>query len=320
MRRISALLWLVLVGAVVQLVSVTLNFYELRGEPQGAWYGVPHTSDLIVGSAVVAIVALGSTAAGRRPFRARTIGLLVGVVGLFATVQVVYRMAVPPYGCLQYGCGFAAKGDTQVLTGMWIALAGCVAVTLGALAYALSRTARETPAAPRIAGRQSGMTPWLGLAGLGSVAMFVFPFTVFTLYTVEGFFGSRVEQPWGGWLSIPHTSSLILAATVIIVGLVVAAARERSPLSPAALGVTIGTIALLSAARILYRLLDDPFSTAGGATNVPVGEVTVELSGYLGLVAALLAAVAGFVHAVQHRAPARERGLRREAGASQEPA
>lgn len=319
MSRIPALLWLVLVGAIVQLVSVTLNFYELRGEPQGAWYGVPHTADLIAGSAVVAIVALGLTAAGRQPFRGRTIGLLVGAVGLLAAAQVVYRIAVPPYGCLQYGCGFAAKGDTEILTGMWIALAGCAAVTIGALVYAFSRTARETPAAPRIAGRQSGMTPWLGLAGLGSVAMFVFPFTVFTLYTVEGFFGSRVTQPWGGWLSIPHTSSLILAATVIVVGLVVAAGRERSPLSPAALGVTIGTIALLSAARILYRLLDDPFSTAGGASNVPVGDVTVELSGYLGLAGALLAAVAGFVHAAQQRAPAHERGLRAEAGA-REPA
>jgi len=319
-RRIPALLWLVLVGAIVQLVSVALDFYELRGEPQGAWYGVPHTSDLIVGSAVVAIVALGLTAAGRQPFRGRTIGLLVGALGLLAAAQVVYRMAVPPYGCLQYGCGFAAKGDTQVLAGMWIALAGCVIVTIGALLYAFSRTGRGTPAAPRVAGRQSGMTPWLGLAGLGSVAMFVFPFTVFTLYTVEGFFGSRVTQPWGGWLSIPHTSSLILAATAIVVGLVIAAARERSPFSPAVLGATIGTIALLSAARIVYRLLDHPFNTAGGTSSTPVGDVTVELAGYVGLAGALLAAVAGFVHAAQHRSPASERSVRREAEVSREPA
>ncbi|MBA3408635.1 MAG: hypothetical protein H0U06_11385 [Solirubrobacterales bacterium] len=313
MRRVPALLWLVAAGAIVQLVSVTLNFYELRGEPQGAWYGVPHTSDLIVASAVVAIVAVGLTAAGRQPFRGRTIGLLAGAVGVLAAVQVVYRMAVPPYGCLQYGCGFAAKGDTEVLTGMWIALAGCAVVVVGALLYAFSRTARETPAAARIAGRQSGMTPWLGLAGLGSVAMFVFPFTVFTLYTVEGFFGSRVTQPWGGWLSLPHTSSLILAATAIVVGLVVAAARGRSPFSPRALGVTIGTLALLAAARILYRLLDHPFDTAGGSSETPVGDVTVELGGYLGLAGALLAAVAGFVHAAQQRAPAGERSVAGEA-------
>ncbi len=313
MRRVPALLWLVAAGAIVQLVSVTLNFYELRGEPQGAWYGVPHTSDLIVASAVVAIVAVGLTAAGRQPFRGRTIGLLAAAVGVLAAAQVVYRMAVPPYGCLQYGCGFAAKGDTEVLTGMWIALAGCAVVVVGALLYAFSRTARETPAAARIAGRQSGMTPWLGLAGLGSVAMFVFPFTVFTLYTVEGFFGSRVTQPWGGWLSLPHTSSLILAATAIVVGLVVAAARGRSPFSPRALGVTIGTLALLAAARILYRLLDHPFDTAGGSSETPVGDVTVELGGYLGLAGALLAAVSGFVHAAQQRAPVGERSVTGEA-------
>jgi hypothetical protein len=315
-RRVTPLLWLVVAGAIVQLVSVALDFYTLRGEAKSAWFGVPHTADLIVASAVVAIAGVALLAAGRQPFRGRTIGLAAGVVGLLAAAQLVYRMAVPPFGCLQYGCGFTAKQDVTVLAGMWIALAGTVAVTLGALLYAFGRAARETPAAPRIAERQPGMSPWLGLAALGSVAMFVFPFTVFTLYTVRGFFGAEAVQPWGGWLSIPHTSSLILAATVIVVALVVAAARERSPLSPVALGLTIGTIALLAAARILYRVLDHPFDTAGGASGVAVSEVTVELSGYLGLAAALVAALAGFVHAAQHRAPARERGVGREAGAS----
>jgi len=99
---------------------------------------------------------------------------------------------------------------------------------------------------------------------------------------------------------------------VIIVGLVVAAGRGRSPLSPRALGTTIAVVALLAAGRIVYRVLDHPFDTAGGASNAPVGQVDVELAGYLGLVSALVALVAGAVHAAQHREPAGERA--REAG------
>ena len=148
------------------------------------------------------------------------------------------------------------------------------------------------------------MTPWPGLSALGAVGMFVFPFTVFTLYTVQGFFGARATQAWGGWLSIPHTSSLVLAATAGIVALVVvAAARERSPLGPVALGSTIAVIALLAAARIIYRIVVPPFATAGGGENVEVGAVAIELAGYLGLLSALLALGAALVHAAQHRAP-----------------
>lgn len=296
-------MWLALGGAALQLVSVTLNFYTLGREPKSAWYGVPHAADLIVASAVVAIVAVALTAAARRPFSGRTLGLVAGGVGMLATLQVAYRMVVPPFGCLVYGCGLTAGSDAQVLAPMWLALAASLAVTGGAFAHALGPTARKTPPAPRVAQRQSGMTPWLGLSALGAVGMFVFPFTVFTLYTVQGFFGARATQAWGGWLSIPHTSSLVLAATAGIVALVVAAARERSPLGPVALGSTIAVIALLAAARIIYRIVVPPFATAGGGENVEVGAVTIELAGYLGLLSALLALGAALVHAAQHRAP-----------------
>lgn len=274
MKRLTPFLGFLLGGAVLQLLAVTQNFYELKGEPKSAWFGVPHAADLVVASALVAILVVVFSVARSRPFGGRTLGLLAAVVGALATAQLVYRMVVPPFGCLQYGCGLTPKGDVQILFAMWVALIGSVAVTAAGLLHAFSPAARKTPPAPRVADRQTGMTPWLGLSGLGSVAMFVFPFTVFTLYSVQGFFGSKATQPWGGWLSVPHTSSLILAAMVIVVGLVVAAARGRSPLGPVALGTTIGVIALLAGARILYRLVHPPFTSAGGADNVQVGAVT----------------------------------------------
>lgn len=314
MQRISAFLWIAAGGAVLQFVALGSNFYETlgeMGETKDAWFGVPHTADLILFSGIVAITGMALTAGNRQPARGRTVGLIVAGVGLLATLQLVYRMAVPPFGCLQFGCGFSAAQDVNLLAGIWIALAGCVAVTIGGALHAFSRTARETAPQSWIAERQDGMTPWLGLAVVGGVAMFVFPFTGFTLYSVTGFFGAEGgAQPWGGWLSIPHTSSLVLAMGAGILGLVVAAARRRSPLSPSALGATIGILAFVAGTRILYRLIADPFSTAGGAGNVQVGNVDVELAGYLGLAFAIVAVVAGFVHAAQTREAAVEPGSR----------
>lgn len=300
MRKVPPALWVAAVGAVLQIVAIAGNFYELKGAAQSAWFGVPHASDLILASALIALLAVGLTAVDRVPVRARTIGLVVGTVGLLATAQLVYRMEVPPYGCLQFGCGFSAKADVSLLTGIWVALGACVAVTLSGFGYAASTAAKRASIRPIIASEQPGMTPWLGLAAIGVVSMFIFPFTVFTLYTVKGFFGGNATSTWGGWLSLPHTSSLILALATIVVGLVIAAARGRSPLAPRALGVTLAALALIGAARILYRIFVDPFSVAGGAENVQVGSVTTDLVGYLGLAGALLAVVAGIRHALDN--------------------
>lgn len=303
--RVSPFLWLAVVGAITQIVALTGNFYDLNGEARSAWFGIPHTSDLILLAAILALLAAAVTAIDRAPFSGRRIGLIVGAVGTLAALQLGYRMIVPPFGCLQFGCGLSGASDATLLGGIWVALGGCVAVALGGFAYAFSERAKRTEARPPIAEVQSGMTPWLGLAALGSVAMFVFPFTVFTLYTVSGFMGAGGTSTWGGWLSTPHTSSLILGIAVIIVGLVIAAARERSPLVPRALGLTIAALATVGGGRLLYRVIDHPFAEAGGASGVQVGNVTTELPGYLGLAGALLAVIAAAVYVVEHRGPKR---------------
>lgn len=305
MHRISAFLWVAAGGAVLQVVSLGTNFYETTGKKaqvKSAWFGIPHASDLILAAAVVAILAVGLTAANRQPVRGRTLGLIVGAVGLLATAQLVYRMTTPPFGgCLQYGCGTNPAQDVNLLVGIWIALAGCIAVTLGGFLHAFTTAAKEAVARPPVSAEQRGMSPWLGLSAVGAVAMFVFPFTFFTLYTVSGFFGQKGSAPWGGWLSLPHTSSFVLAITVIVVGLVIAAGRNRSPLRPAALGATVAILSFAAATRIFYRILEDPFGTAGGAESATVGSVQVELAGYLGLAGAIVAVIGGIVHLAQHR-------------------
>lgn len=305
MRRTTVFLWIALGGALLQLISLGSNFYVVGGETKDAWFGIPHTSDLLLASGVITIVALGLTAWRRMPMGGRLTGVLVGIVGLLAAIQVGYRMITPPFGgCLQYGCAFEqATPEIELLVGIWIALGGSVAVAVGGFAHALSRTAAETAGARWAVERQPGMNPWLGLAAIGAVAQFVFPFTFFDVYRVQDFLGQGGATQWGGWLSIPHTSSLVLATTIVILALVVAAGRGRSPLAPTALGAVIATLGFLAGARILYRLVAPPFETAGG-TATEVGTVAVQWAGYLGVVASAVVVVAGLAQVLAHREPA----------------
>jgi len=288
-------------GATLQVSALGSNFYVINGKDGGttkdAWLGIPHASDLILSSAVVTIVALTLSARGRSPVSGRTLGTAVAVVGGLATAQLAYRMAVPPFGCLTYNCGATAKSDVTLLAGIWIGLIGCALALIGGLGHALSAAASRTPATPDVSDRQTGMTPWLGLAGLGLVVSFVGPFTFLDAYRVEGFMGSSSSATWGGWLSAPHTSSLVLAATIVGVTLVVAAARRRSLLSPSALGATLAVLGFVIASRELFRMLQPPFSSAGGQ-DTAVGTVTILAGFWIGFVAAVVACVAATVQAV----------------------
>ncbi len=306
MTRVTLWLWLALAGSVLQFIALGSNFYVVEGQVRDAWFGIPHASDLILLSAIVAVGAFALTALGRTPIKGRNVGLAVGIVGLLATLQLGYRMIIPPFGCLMYGCSPSEAATVTLLPGIWIGLAGCVIVTVGGFVHAFSPVARETPAYPWVAETQGGMNPWLGVAALGAVAQFVFGYTFFTFYTVRGFLGHGGPQSWGGWIATPHTSSLVLAITLVIVGLVVAAGRGRSPLNPAALGGLIAVLGFASGARILYRIVDPPFSTAGGSTDTPVGAITIHASAYLAVIAAAVIVVAGIVQATTHRERARE--------------
>jgi hypothetical protein len=299
MRRISLFLWVALAGAVLQLTALGSDFYVVGGKRRDAWLGIPHASDLLLASAVVTVVFLALSAWDRSPVRGRSAGLAVGVAALLATLQLAYRMLVPPFGCLTYGCGLDAAREVTLLTGIWIGLVGSVLATVGGFGHAFSRAAQETAARPSRAPAQPGMSPWLGLAALGAVGQFIFGFTAFTFYTVSGFAGQRGLSAWGGWLSIPHTSSLVLLMSAATLFVIATAARERSPLSPPAVGAAIAIFGFIAASRLLFRILEPPFSAAGGEST-QVGSVTIELGGWLTLASAVLVLIAGIVHAALH--------------------
>jgi len=304
MRRITPGLWLALAGSVLQLIAlVGPDFYIAQGERKDAWFGIPHASDLILLSALAAIIMFAVTALGRNPIRGRSVGLIVGVVGLLATLQVGYRMIVPPFegdvpanagilgsGCLYY-CSPSEAASADLLIGIWLAFFGCLAVTLGGFLHARSRIARETAARPWVAPTQSGANPWIGLAALGALGQFIFGYTFFPFFTTLGDDG---EVNWSGWLPTPHTSSLILAITLAVVGLVWAVARGRAPLNPMALGGLVAVLGLISASRIFYRIIEPPFGS---------GDVGIGLAAYLSLLSAIVIVVSGIVYAITQRQP-----------------
>lgn len=304
MRRLTPWLWLALAGVVLQFLALGSDFYKFRGENQDAWLGVPHTSDLILLSALAAVVLIGLLAADRSPLRGRKAGLVMGGVGVLAALQVGYRMLAPPFGFFPSGgsiAGIAGSGSNcyyycppsranaaTLLPGIWIGLAGCIAVAVGGLAYAASRTAAAAPARPWRADVQGGMNPWLGLAALGAVGQFVFGYTFFTFYTTQAKDGAI---NWSGWLPTPHTSSLVLAVSVAVLSLVRAAARGRSPLGPAALGGVLALLGFLAGTRILQRVFAPPFGPSA----------SIGLGAYLAVASAAVLVVAGVVQAVSHR-------------------
>ncbi|MEJ7817020.1 MAG: hypothetical protein WKF53_17755, partial [Rubrobacter sp.] len=100
------------------------------------------------------------------------------------------------------------------------------------------------------------------------------------------------EVTWSGWLPTPHTSSLILAITLAVIGLVWAVARGRAPLNPMALGGLVAVLGLISGSRVFYRIVEPPFSS---------GPVEIGLAAYLSLLSAVVIVVSGIVYAVTQR-------------------
>src|SRR5262249_47199934 len=88
MQGAAAPLWLALAGAALQLVSLGTDFYVWDGVRQTAWFGVPHTSELILLSALVTVFLAVLVAADRSPIAGRTAGLAIGIIGLLATLQL----------------------------------------------------------------------------------------------------------------------------------------------------------------------------------------------------------------------------------------
>jgi hypothetical protein len=296
-RGITTPLWLALAGSVLQFVSLGTDFYVWEGRRQSAWFGVPHTSELILLSTLSTGALFALIAANRSPIPGRKAGLIIGIVGLLATSQLGYRMVAPPFGgsvpahaaiignsCLYY-CLPSHAASAERLIGIWIAFIGGLMITAGSFWYALSRAGRYALPVSWQARVQPEMNPWLGIAALGAVAQFVFGYTFFTFYKTVRQDGATT---WSGWLPTPHTGSLVLAVTVAVVALVWSAAREQSPLSPSTLGAMIGILGFTSMTRIAYRILQPPFASQA---------VEIGPAAYLALIGAALIVIAGFVQA-----------------------
>lgn len=313
MNRISIGQWIAIVGAVLIFVALGSNFYEVPAENgpdvQDAWFGIPQTSQLLLGAGLISVVLAMFSAVGRSMFRGKTVGIVMALLGLVGTLQLGYRMIAPPFDfelessetwmnifsfdhCLWF-CPPSQAVDATLLPGIWIGFAGILAVLVGGVVHALSPTANATPANFWHAERQTGVTPWLGLAGLGALGQFVFGYTFFPFYYVP----ELGERLWSGWLPTPHTAMLVFWMSVLIIGLVIAAYRHAAPLSPSGMGGLIAALGFVSAARIGYRMIEAPFRGGTVAAELQIGA-------YLAIVSAVVIIVAGIVHGATHKEPA----------------
>lgn len=302
MRNITVWLWLVLAGAALQLSSLTTDYFVYEGEAQSAWMGLPTTAELVLLCGLVALVMVGLIVAARSPLSGPATGRIVAAAGLVATLQLSYRVVAPPFGSIvpdhvssfTSTCMFwclpsqALPADPQ--PGIWMAIAGSTAVTIGGLLHSLTTVAKTTPARPWTASAQAGLTPWLSLAALGGIGQTLFGFTIFTFFRTIGKSGAHT---WSGWLPMPHTASWVFAISAAIVLLVWAASRRRAPLNPSDLGALIAFLAFTSTARIGFRIIDSPF---GPTSNVEIGPAA-----YLSFLSGLLAVVAGAIQAMKYR-------------------
>lgn len=302
MARLSAGMWLALGAAALQVTAIASDFYAIgeEGTVADAWFGIPHTSQLILASALVTMVLAGLVAADRSPLRGRNVGLVIGIVGLLATAQLVYRMFLPPFGgCLTYIDCTAPRASVDLLPGIWFGLAGCIGATIGGFGHAASARARQV--APRfwVARDQQGVTPWLSTAAVAAIVAFLVGYAGFGFYKVIQGEGSEATE-WSGWIATPHTSSFVLLLAAVTVALVWAAARRRSPMGPAAMGGTIAALGFAAATRILYRILVPPFYS-GRPEGVFQEGAEIQLTAWIALAAAVVWCVAGLVEALAHR-------------------
>ncbi len=299
--QLSPAFWVAIAAAVLQVTAISSDFYAVgeSGSVADAWFGIPHTADLILGSALVTLVLAGLTAAARSPMRGRNVGLVIGVIGLLATAQLVYRMVLPPFGgCLTFVDCTAARQPVELLPGIWFGLVGCLGATLGGFGHAVSQRARSTSASFWVADEQAGLTPALATSAVAAMVAFVVGYAGFGFYVVA--MGDSEPTEWSGWLASPHTSSLILVLALATVALVWAAARGRSPMAASAVGSTIAVLGFAAATRILYRIVVPPFYS-GRPDGVFAEGAEIQLTAWVALVAAVVWLGAGIAQVMMQR-------------------
>lgn len=308
MQRISLGLWLAVAGAVASFVSLGTDFYVLNPNSKhpyiaDAWIGVPHASDLILASALATTVVVILVATNRAPGRGSVVGGIIAAVGAVALAQLLYRIAVPPFACLNY-CTSPSNVSVTIQFGLYLAVIGCAAAFVGGLLHMRSAAARQTELHRWAVANQAGASPLLILAAAASVLMVVIGFTVLPFYS-NGF-SSGSAQDFTGWLAIPKTADQAVLMAGVVVFLAVSAARRRAPLSPGGIGGVIAVAGLLASVRILYRIVDGPFIDSSHQPGTDfAGSVNsgadVHLSAFIALACAVVVFLCGIGQALNFR-------------------
>jgi hypothetical protein len=132
--------WLAGLGGLALLVSLFLPWYSVTGVGRDltGWQSFAVIDVLLALAALVGIALAVSTALRRTPAVPVALGVIGGPVGALATLLVLIRLLDPP-------------GPNELLdpgAGVWIALAGALALAAGAWWSLGDERNRGVPAAP----------------------------------------------------------------------------------------------------------------------------------------------------------------------------
>ena len=145
LRRLRIGEWLTGLGGAVLLLSTFLAWYEVDSAHRleggaalvtsgsvSAWDVLSVIDVLIALTAVLAIAAAVMAAADSTPAVSLALASLATLVGLFATIAVIFRVVSPPE--LSINGATIPDGDVSLAAGAWIGLGAVVLTTLGAFA------------------------------------------------------------------------------------------------------------------------------------------------------------------------------------------
>ncbi|MEA2399592.1 MAG: hypothetical protein QOK25_3148 [Thermoleophilaceae bacterium] len=140
-RRLRMGEWLAGVSGVVLLGAMFMDWYSIGGGSlgQSAWQSLS-VIDLVLGLTALTAVGLAvMTAVDRSQAVPTAIASLLTPVAVVALALLLYRVISPPHVMATYGAygprptGYIPQ-DVQREPGLWIGLAACVGVALGAMA------------------------------------------------------------------------------------------------------------------------------------------------------------------------------------------
>ena len=123
-RRIRPAELLALAAGVLLAVALFLPWYEFAAGRENAWRALPVTADPAALAALAALALFVATLAQRSAALPLVVAVAATLLGLLSSVVIAVRAGAPPAGATErcYGLWLALAGSLAVLAAAWLSL------------------------------------------------------------------------------------------------------------------------------------------------------------------------------------------------------